>query len=273
MDFTLVGLWNEMGFIARAVVVLVLVAMSLYSLAITGDRLRTFWRGRKQSRLYIEALAPMVEAAGPAARGGRPGQALRGQPGRQRHRRGPDRVRARRRPTGRGRRAVRGRRGRQPRDGAEQGARAGRAAPRDAGAGDGRVVGAVRRPVRHRRRHHHRLPEAGRPDQGRRRHRHRLGRHRGGADHDRRRSGRRDRRGLVLQLLHRAARRHDHRHRRDGVRAGRHDPAGRRDATDRGHRRAAAAPRRRAGGQAPRPRGRCGPRSTSRRWSTSCWCC
>ena len=66
---------------------LVLVAMSLYSLAITGDRLRTFWRGRKQSRLYIAALAPMVEGAGPPARGGRAGQALRGQPGRQRHRR------------------------------------------------------------------------------------------------------------------------------------------------------------------------------------------
>ena len=46
MDFTLVGLWNEMGLVARGVVV-VLVAMSLYSLAITGDRLRVFWRGRK----------------------------------------------------------------------------------------------------------------------------------------------------------------------------------------------------------------------------------
>ena len=63
MDFTLVGLWNEMGTVAR-VVVLVLVAMSLYSLAITGDRLRAFWRGRKQSRLYIAALAPMVEGTG-----------------------------------------------------------------------------------------------------------------------------------------------------------------------------------------------------------------
>ena len=32
MDFTLVGLWNEMGLVARGVVV-VLVVMSLYSLA------------------------------------------------------------------------------------------------------------------------------------------------------------------------------------------------------------------------------------------------
>ena len=63
MDFTLVGLWHEMGIVARAVV-LVLAVMSLYSLAITGERLLTFSRGRKLSRLYIEALAPMVEDAG-----------------------------------------------------------------------------------------------------------------------------------------------------------------------------------------------------------------
>ncbi len=63
MDFTLVGLWNEMGFTARAVVV-VLVIMSLYALAVAGDRLLTFRRGRRLSRGYVEALAPMVEAAG-----------------------------------------------------------------------------------------------------------------------------------------------------------------------------------------------------------------
>jgi biopolymer transport protein ExbB len=63
MDFTLVGLWHEMGFTARAVVV-VLVAMSLYALSVAADRLAAFARGRKQSRLYIEALAPLVEEAG-----------------------------------------------------------------------------------------------------------------------------------------------------------------------------------------------------------------
>ena len=63
MDFTLLGLWHEMGIVARAVVV-VLAVMSLYSLGITGERLLTFRRGRKLSRLYIEALAPMVEEAG-----------------------------------------------------------------------------------------------------------------------------------------------------------------------------------------------------------------
>jgi len=45
-------------------VVVILTAMSLYSLGITGERLATFWRGRKQSRRYIEALAPLVEGSG-----------------------------------------------------------------------------------------------------------------------------------------------------------------------------------------------------------------
>ena len=63
MDFTLVGLWHEMGFTARAVVV-VLIVMSLYSLGIAGERLLTFMRGRKLSRLYIQALSPLVEDPG-----------------------------------------------------------------------------------------------------------------------------------------------------------------------------------------------------------------
>jgi biopolymer transport protein ExbB/TolQ len=62
MDFTLVGLWHEMGFVARGVVV-VLLAMSLYSLTITGERLLAYRKGRRLSRLYIEALAPLVESA------------------------------------------------------------------------------------------------------------------------------------------------------------------------------------------------------------------
>ena len=60
MDFTLVGLWHEMGFMARAVVV-VLLAMSAYSLSIAVERLVAYRKGRALSRLYIEALAPMVE--------------------------------------------------------------------------------------------------------------------------------------------------------------------------------------------------------------------
>ena len=63
MDFTLVGLWHEMGLVARAVVV-VLAVMSLYSLGTTVDRLLTFRRGRRLSRLYVEAVAPMIDAGG-----------------------------------------------------------------------------------------------------------------------------------------------------------------------------------------------------------------
>jgi biopolymer transport protein ExbB/TolQ len=62
MDFTLVGLWHEMGTTARGVVI-VLMVMSLYSLGITGERLFTFRKGRRLSRGYIEALAPLVESA------------------------------------------------------------------------------------------------------------------------------------------------------------------------------------------------------------------
>jgi biopolymer transport protein ExbB/TolQ len=62
MDFTLVGLWHEMGFTARAVVV-VLLAMSAYSFTITGERILAYRRGRRLSRMYIEALAPLVEKA------------------------------------------------------------------------------------------------------------------------------------------------------------------------------------------------------------------
>src|SRR6516225_2233373 len=60
MDFTLVGLWHEMGFMARAVVV-VLLAMSAYSLSISVERLVAYRKGRALSRLYIDALAPLVE--------------------------------------------------------------------------------------------------------------------------------------------------------------------------------------------------------------------
>jgi biopolymer transport protein ExbB/TolQ len=51
-----------MGPVARGVVILLL-AMSLYSLAITGERLMTYSKGKRLSRLYIEALAPHVENA------------------------------------------------------------------------------------------------------------------------------------------------------------------------------------------------------------------
>lgn len=70
MDFTLVGLWNEMGPVARAVVV-ILLCMSMYALGITVERLLTFRRSKKTSLGYIGALAPLVGATGrlPEAQG------------------------------------------------------------------------------------------------------------------------------------------------------------------------------------------------------------
>ena len=77
-------------------------------------------RGARLSRGYVEALAPLVEAARTTARGGRPGEEVRRQPGGQGDRRRPPRIRPRARSPGRQRRAtgVRRRRDRQPGDGA-----------------------------------------------------------------------------------------------------------------------------------------------------------
>jgi biopolymer transport protein ExbB/TolQ len=63
MDFTLVGLWNEMGPIARGVVV-ILILMSMYSLGITVERLLTFRKARRLSTAYVTVLAPLVDAGG-----------------------------------------------------------------------------------------------------------------------------------------------------------------------------------------------------------------
>jgi biopolymer transport protein ExbB/TolQ len=63
MDFSLLGLWNHMGPIPKAVVV-ILVLMSMYSFAISIERLVAFRRGRRQSLGYIGALQPLVAAPG-----------------------------------------------------------------------------------------------------------------------------------------------------------------------------------------------------------------
>jgi biopolymer transport protein ExbB/TolQ len=63
MNFTILGMWHEMGMIARAVVV-ILVAMSMYSLAIAVERLVTYGRGRRLSIGYVRALAPALGQPG-----------------------------------------------------------------------------------------------------------------------------------------------------------------------------------------------------------------
>jgi biopolymer transport protein ExbB/TolQ len=63
MDFTLVGLWHEMGPIARGVVVVLLV-MSMYALGITVERLFSLRKGRRLSLAYVRSIAPLVAATG-----------------------------------------------------------------------------------------------------------------------------------------------------------------------------------------------------------------
>jgi biopolymer transport protein ExbB len=59
MNFTVMGLWNEMGIIARAVVV-VLLSMSTYSLAIAVERLLAFRRARGSSAEAGRSLAAIL---------------------------------------------------------------------------------------------------------------------------------------------------------------------------------------------------------------------
>jgi biopolymer transport protein ExbB len=63
MEFTLTGLWNSMGPIPKAVVV-VLVLMSMFAFAISIERLLAFRRGRRQSLGYIGAIQALVAAPG-----------------------------------------------------------------------------------------------------------------------------------------------------------------------------------------------------------------
>jgi biopolymer transport protein ExbB len=63
MDFTLVGLWHEMGPIARGVVVVLLV-MSMYALGITVERFFSLRKGRRLSLAYVRSIAPLVAATG-----------------------------------------------------------------------------------------------------------------------------------------------------------------------------------------------------------------
>ena len=60
MDFSLLGLWNQMGVVAR-VVVLLLLAMSMYAVGVALERLLAFQRGRKRSLGYLTALQPLIQ--------------------------------------------------------------------------------------------------------------------------------------------------------------------------------------------------------------------
>jgi biopolymer transport protein ExbB len=61
MDFSLVGLWNQMGVVAKSVVVILLV-MSMFAIGIALERFFTFRRGRGRSLGYLAVLQPLVAA-------------------------------------------------------------------------------------------------------------------------------------------------------------------------------------------------------------------
>lgn len=63
MDFSLVGLWTQMGYVAKGVVIILLI-MSMYSIGVTVERMLTFRRGRAQSIGYIGSLQPLVGTPG-----------------------------------------------------------------------------------------------------------------------------------------------------------------------------------------------------------------
>lgn len=63
MDFSLLGLWNQMGMVAR-IVVLILLAMSAYSIAIALERFITFRKGRERSLGFVAAFQPHLAPSG-----------------------------------------------------------------------------------------------------------------------------------------------------------------------------------------------------------------
>jgi biopolymer transport protein ExbB/TolQ len=63
MDFSLLGLWHQMGVVARGVV-LILLGMSAYAIAIALERFLAFRKGRQRSIEFVAALQPMIGAHG-----------------------------------------------------------------------------------------------------------------------------------------------------------------------------------------------------------------
>jgi biopolymer transport protein ExbB len=59
MDFSLLGLWSQMGAVAKTVVIL-LIIMSMYAIGIAIERFVTFRRGKRRSLEYVAALEPMI---------------------------------------------------------------------------------------------------------------------------------------------------------------------------------------------------------------------
>ncbi|HXU64246.1 MAG TPA: MotA/TolQ/ExbB proton channel family protein [Polyangia bacterium] len=63
MDFSLLGLWGQMGAVAKTVVV-ILLGMSMYAIGIALERFLTFRRSWQRSVSYLAALQPLVGSGG-----------------------------------------------------------------------------------------------------------------------------------------------------------------------------------------------------------------
>jgi biopolymer transport protein ExbB/TolQ len=63
MDFSLLGLWNQMGYVAKGVVIILLV-MSMYSIGVALERFVTFRKSRRRSLEFIAALQPLIGTRG-----------------------------------------------------------------------------------------------------------------------------------------------------------------------------------------------------------------
>jgi biopolymer transport protein ExbB/TolQ len=63
MDFSLLGLWTQMGMVAKLVVITLLI-MSMLAIGVSIERLITFRKGRKRSIEYISTLQPLIGTPG-----------------------------------------------------------------------------------------------------------------------------------------------------------------------------------------------------------------
>ncbi len=63
MDFSLLGLWGQMGAVAKTVVV-ILLGMSMYAIGIALERFLTFRRAWRRSLSYLATLQPLVGSGG-----------------------------------------------------------------------------------------------------------------------------------------------------------------------------------------------------------------
>ena len=66
MDFSLLGMWSQMGAVARTVVI-ILILMSMFAIGIALERYITYRRGKKRSLGYVAALQPLITSAGALA--------------------------------------------------------------------------------------------------------------------------------------------------------------------------------------------------------------